>query len=213
MEQIVIRRETEADFRPVETLIRDAFWNVNVPGCNEHYLAHVLRSHPDFVPALDLVAELDGRVIGNVMYTRAVLTDEAGGEKPILTFGPLCVHPEFQRQGIGKRLLEASFAKAADLGYDTIVIFGHPGNYVSRGFKTSKKYNVCLEPDVFPTAMLVKELKPGALDGRKWFYRESEAYRIDEAEVENFDREFQPREKAWQPSQEEFYIYSHSTLF
>lgn len=213
MKQIMIRREIEGDFRTVETLVRDAFWNVNVPGCNEHYLAHVMRSHPDFIPELDLVAELDGRIVGNIMYTSAWLMDETGTEKRILTFGPLCVHPEYQRQGIGKRLLEASFEKVVEMGYDTVVIFGHPGNYMSRGFKSCKKYNVCLEPDLFPTAMLVKELIPNTLDGRRWLYRESEAYQIDEAEAEKFDKAFEPKEKAWQPGQEEFYIYSHSTLF
>lgn len=98
------------------------------------------------------------------------------------------------------------------MGYDAIVIFGNPDNYVGRGFKSCKKYNICLEGDVCPTAMLVKELKQGALDGRKWYFHESNAYEIDSADAEKFDKKFPPKEKKWQPSQEEFYIHSHSTI-
>lgn len=207
-----IRRETQEDYRRVEELTRRAFWNLYVPGCSEHYLAHILREHADFIPELDLVAELEGSIIGNIMYTKASLTDEDGTEKPILTFGPISVLPEYQRQGCGKALIEASFRKAAELGYDVVVIFGNPGNYVGRGFKSCKKYNVCLENGSFPTAMLVKELAPGVLDGRKWIYRDSPAMRFDESAAEQFDQQFEPMEKRVQPSQEEFYIYSHSSL-
>ena len=116
-----IRRETQEDYRRVEELTRRAFWNLYVPGCSEHYLAHILRDHADFIPELDLVAELEGSIIGNIMYTKASLTDEDGTEKPILTFGPISVLPEYQRQGCGKALIEASFRKAAELGYDVVV--------------------------------------------------------------------------------------------
>lgn len=212
MDGIIIRNETEKDFGKVEMLIREAFWNVNFPGCNEHYVAHVIRSHEDFIPELDLVAELDGTIIGNVMYTKSKLVDEAGNEKDILTFGPLAVLPRYQRMGVGKALLEHSFDIAEKLGYDIIVIFGNPGNYVSRGFKSCQKYNICLEGGVFPTAMLVKELKSGALDGRKMTFYESPAFDINEEKADEFDRSFPPKVKKYRTSQEEFYIYSHSAV-
>lgn len=212
MDGIIIRSETEKDFGKVEMLIREAFWNVNFPGCNEHYVAHVIRSHEDFIPELDLVAELDGTIIGNVMYTKSKLVDESGNEKAILTFGPLAVLPRYQRMGVGKALLEHSFDIAEKLGYDIIVIFGNPGNYVSRGFKSCQKYNICLEGGVFPTAMLVKELKSGALDGRKMTFYESPAFDINEEKADEFDRSFPPKVKEYRTSQEEFYIYSHSAV-
>lgn len=210
--QVTIRRETPADHREVETLVRDAFYNLYVPGCDEHYIAHVLRDHPDFLPELNLVAALDDQIIGSVMYTKARLTDETGAEKAILSFGPLSVRPGFQRQGVGKKLLETSFEKAVSMGYDTIVIFGHPCNYIARGFVSCKRRNICLEGDIFPTAMLVKELVPGALDGRKWLYHESPAYEISPEAAQAFDAQFEPREKEYRLSQEEFYIYSHSSI-
>lgn len=212
MENLIIRNEREADWQTVENVVREAFWNVNVPGCSEHYLAHILRGHEDFVYELDLVAELDGRVVGSVMYTRAKLVDGAGRERRILTFGPIAVLPELQRRGISRALLEESFHRAVTLGYDAIVIFGNPDNYVARGFVSCRKCNVCLDGGVFPAAMLVKALKPDAFNGERWFYHESSAYEMDPADAESFDRQFPPKEKAFRPSQEEFYIHSHSVI-
>lgn len=209
--KITIRNETETDYRAVEELTREAFWNLNFPGCSEHYLIHVLRSHADFIPELDLVAEADGKIVGSIIYSKSKLTDEKGNEKDILTFGPLSVSPEYQRKGIGKALIELSFIKAAELGYDTVVIFGSPSNYISRGFKSCKKYNVSLN-GYFPTAMLVKELKENALDGRSWNFSESSAFDIDENAAEEFDKTFESKEKVYSKSQEEFFIYSHSSI-
>lgn len=212
MKNLIIRNEKENDYRTVEEITRKAFWNLNFPGCDEHYLAHILRSHSDFIPQLDFVAELDGRVVGNIMYTKSRLVDQSGNEKEILTFGPLSVLPEFQRMGIGKRLMKASFEKALSLGYDAVVIFGSPANYVSVGFKSCKKYNIAVNGDVFPLAMLVKELKEGVFDGRRWYFHESRGYEFNAKDAEEFDKSFEPMEKGYSLSQEEFYIYSHSEV-
>ena len=212
MEDLVIREEQERDYVQVEQLIREAFYNLYTPGCTEHYLAHVLRSHPDFLPELDLVLELDGRLVGSIMYTRSTLTDEGGREKGILTFGPVCVRPGYQRRGLGKRLMEASFRRAAALGYEAIVIFGDPNNYVGRGFQSCRKHRVRLEDGTYPAAMLVKELKPGALAGRKWVYRQSPAFDISEEAARQFDSALPPMEKRRQPSQEAFEILSRAIL-
>ena len=211
----VIRPETEKDYRAVEEMTREAFWNVYKPGADEHYLVHVMRSHPDFIPALAFVAELDGRIVGNIMYTKAWLEDEEGNRKEILTFGPLSVAREYQRRKVGKSLIEHSFGEARGMGYDTVAIFGNPGNYVSRGFVSCKKMHVHLGPkDNFPTALLVCELVPGALEGKKWSFIASTAADCcdDTAAVEAFDTSFPPKEKKWMPSQEEFYIYCHSSV-
>ena len=205
-----IRNEVPEDYSAVEQLIRKAFYNQYVPGCNEHYLAHIMRSHPDFIAQLDLVLVLDGEIIGNIMYTKAKLVDEMGVEKEILTFGPVCVLPQLQRKGYGKKLMESSFVRAKEMGYDVIVIFGSPANYVSSGFVSCKKYNISLENGRYPAAMLVKELVPGVLDGRRWVYHDSPVMAVDEAAAKRFDDGFEKMEKCHQPSQEEFYIMSHS---
>lgn len=105
MNDFIIRNEQTCDYRDVEELHRKAFWNLCIPGCDEHYLAHILRTHEDFVPELDYVCELNGQVIANVMYTKSKLVDEQGNTTEILTFGPISVRPDFQRKGIGKHLL------------------------------------------------------------------------------------------------------------
>jgi len=209
---VKIRNEEETDYKRVEEITRKAFWNLYSPGCVEHYLVHVMRTHKDFLPELDLVIEVDNQVVGNIMYTKAKLVDESGEEKEILTFGPVCILPEYQRMGYGKMLMEHSFEQAAALGYGVIVIFGNPNNYVSRGFKSCKKYNICLENGTYPSAMMVKELKPKALDERKRVYHESPVMKIDEQEAGRFDESLDKMEKKYQPSQKEFYIYSHSII-
>ena len=215
MNNLTIRLETKKDYRAVEELVREAFWNIYKPGADEHYYVHQMRNHPDFIPELAFVLEKEGKIIGNIMYTKAWLEDEKGNKKEILSFGPLCVAPAYQRQRLGKILIEHSFDVARKMGYDVNINFGNPGNYVSRGFVSCKKKNVSYIFDGnFPTALLVCELVPNALDGRKWMYIPSTAADCceDVAAVEAFDATFPPKEKAWMPSQEEFYIYSHSSV-
>lgn len=212
MGNFIIRNEQASDYRAVEEIHRNAFWNLNVPGCDEHYLAHILRTHEDFIPELDFVCELDGEPIANVMYTKSKIIDGQGNIENILTFGPVSVKPELQRKGIGKALLEKSFDEAVKMGYKAIIIFGNPDNYVVRGFRSCKRFNVCLEGDIFPAALLVKELEQGFFDGRKYYFYESAAFEIKDGDAEAFDRGFEYKEKTFQPSQEEFYIHSHSII-
>lgn len=209
---MIIRREQPSDYAAVEALTRTAFYNIYVPGCAEHYLVHVMRQREGFVPELAFVAELNGKIIGNIMYTTADLIDDTGGKKEILTFGPVCIHPDYQRQGYGKELIAYSLDQAKALGYEAVVIFGSPANYVSSGFVSCKKYHVTNEDGRYPAAMMVKELRPGALEGRHWIYRESPAIQISLEEAQRYDDALEPMEKRYQPSQEEFYILSNSFL-
>lgn len=209
----IIRKETPADYRMVEEMTKRAFWNVYVPGCDEHYLTHVMRDSVDFIPELNLVLELDGEIIASVKYLKSRLKDESGLEKDIVSFGPLCVEPKYQRTGYGKALLEYSFDVAKDMGYEAITIFGDPTNYVARGFKSCHKYNVCLEGDVYHSSLIVKELVPDSLDGRKWYFYESPVGELmTEKGFKEFDKTFPVMEKAWRPSQEIFYIQCRSSI-
>ena len=205
-----IRNERESDYKNVEDITRKAFYNVYVPGCMEHYLVHIMRGHEDFIPELDFVIEVDGQIVGNIMYTKSKLTDEGGTEKEIVTFGPVSILPKYQRKGYGKMLIEHSLKRAAELGYEAVVIMGSPANYVGSGFQCCRKYNICVEKEKYPAAMLVKELKPGALDGKLWFYSDSPVMNVDEREAQAFDDGLEKMEKKWMPSQEAFYIMSHA---
>lgn len=215
MKDLTIRLETKKDYRAIEELTREAFWNVYKPGADEHYYVHMMRSHPDFVPELAFVLEKGGEIIGSIMHTKAWLEDENGCRKEILSFGPLCIAPKYQRRGLSKILIKRSFSAARKLGYDVNVILGNPGNYVNCGFVSCKKKNVSFLFDGnFPVSLLVCELVPNALSGKKWTYIPSTSADCceDTPAVEAFDSTFPPKEKKWQPSQEEFYIYSHSSI-
>ena len=203
---LLLRLETPADQRPVEELTRRAFWNLYFPGCQEHYLAHTLRIHPDFLPEYDFVAELDGKLVGNILYTRSWLLDEQGQSLDILTFGPLCVLPEVQRQGIGGALIRHTAELARQRGEKAIVIFGDPHNYCKHSFKNAKDLNISDQNGDYPYAMLALELLPGALTGKNWKYHYSSAYHLDEAAVEAFDQGFEPLEKGYRYTQDIFAI-------
>lgn len=209
---IVIRQELENDHRRVEEVIRQAFYNRYTPGCTEHYLAHVIRAHPDFLPELDLVIEADGQIIGNIMYTKSTLLSVMGEKREILTFGPVSILPEYQRKGYGRQLMEESFRQAVNLEYEVIVIVGDPNNYVGCGFQSCKKHQISLEDGSYPAAMLVKELNAGTLGGKKWIYYQSPAFEIDEEAARVFDDSLPPMEKKWLPCQETFEILSHAVI-
>lgn len=140
--KLTIRLERPEDYREVEALTREAFWGVFHPTCDEHYLVHKLRNSRDFVPALDMVAESDGRIVGHILYTKARVTDAAGRENEVLTFGPLSVLPAYWKRGIGTALMRATIDRARELGYRGIVIFGHPDYYCRVGFRPAGEFGI-----------------------------------------------------------------------
>ncbi len=201
MQNIIIRKETPADYRTVENLVREAFWNVYRPGCLEHCVLHSLRQDPAFVPELDLVMERKGEIIGHILYVRSAIRTEDGREIPIMTFGPLSIAPAFQRRGYGKRLLDCSMEKARNMGAGALAITGDISVYGKSGFVVSKTRDIRYEADPEADYFLIAELEPGFLNGITGTYREPAGYFVDEAEAEAFDARFPPREKKKLPGQ------------
>ena len=203
-DDIIIRRETPSDYDAVEHLTREAFWNVYRPGCTEHYVVHVLRKDPAFVPELDLVMERNGQLIGHVMYMRAKITADDGRELPVMTFGPISIHPDFHRQGLGKRLLDESVERAKELGAGALCIEGNIAFYGKSGFVVAGtkgiRYHGEPEQEMVPY-FLLKELQPGFLDGVTGVYHTPQGYYVDETKAEDFDRNFPPKEKLKLPGQ------------
>jgi putative acetyltransferase len=203
---IKIRRENKEDYRTVEELTREAFWNLYVPGCDEHYLAHILRDHPDFIPDLDYVAEVDGKIVGSIMYAKSYVVDEKGNKYDTLTFGPLCVLPNFQRKGVGYALITHTKKIALQKKAKAIIILGHPYNYCKHGFKNTIDYAIANSEGKFPYGQLVLELEKGFFKDKKWKFYCSPVYNLDEKEVAKFDSQFPKKIKEYKPSQEEFSI-------
>lgn len=201
---ITIRREEPGDHRVVEEITRDAFWNLYVPGANEHYLVHTLRQAAGFVPELDFVAEVDGEVVGNIVYCRARIVDDAGVEHEVVTFGPVSVAPERQREGIGSALIRHSLDAARAMGFRAVLIFGDPAYYRRFGFVNAKDFGVANPEGTFMRAHMALPLFPGALDGVRGRCFEDEAYNVPDGAWDEFDRSFPAREKGFVESQRWF---------
>ncbi len=202
---IIIRRETPADYQAVEALTREAFWNHYGPGCDEHYLAHILRDSDDFIADLDCVAEIDGKIVGNIMYTKSRIALDSGGDLAILTFGPLSVLPAYQNQGVGSALVRHTLTLAQTLGYTAVIILGDPAYYSRLGFQPAEAFGIAANSNMFLASLQAYELKPGALQSACGLFHESPAYHMDNKASEAFDKTFPAKEKlTGTPSQQRF---------
>lgn len=190
-----IRLETPEDYDEVEQITRAAFWNHHVPGCDEHYLAHTLRQSACFLPELDFVATLHGRMVGNILYTRAVIREGNGANYPVLSFGPVSVLPEFQGKGIGSALIRHSLAVAKQAGDSAVLIYGDPEFYKRFGFVSAERYGIGTRDDDYHIALQALELQEGALANRSGRFFEDEAYEVDAKAAEKFDARFPPKER------------------
>ena len=206
-ERIRIRREDPEDRRAVEELVRESFWNVYRPGCYEHFVLHRLRSDPAFVQELDFVMEKDGTIIGQNMFMRAAIGADDGRQIPIMTMGPICIATEWKRQGYGKRLLDYSLEKAAELGCGALCFEGNILFYGQSGFTYASEFGIRyhdLPEDADASFFLCKELIPGYLNGVSGEYAPPEGYFAAERDPEAFalfDAQFPKKEKKRLPGQ------------
>ena len=211
--EVTIRPENEADHLTVETLTREAFWNLYRPGCDEHYTTHLIRGHEDFLPQLTFVAEVDGQIVGSILYTRSWVINELGEKIETATFGPLCVHPGWQRRGVGTALIEHTRQLAVQMRYPAILILGDPHNYVKHGFKTGKDLSVCTPDGRYPLGLLVLELRPGFFaSNQQWKFQTSAVYEFAQEDAEDYDARFPPKEKKHRYSQDLFSMLVRAVL-
>ncbi len=199
-----IRLERKEEYREVEELVRESFWNVYMPGCSEHYVIHVLRNDPAFVKELDFVMEQGGRLIGQNMFMRTVIESDDGREIPVLTMGPICIANDLKRQGYGKKLLDYSLEQAEAMGFGAVLFEGNILFYGKSGFKYSSEFGIRyhdLPEGADQSFFLCRELKEGYLKGITGVYQTPKGYYVDAAEVEEFDKDFPPKEKLKLPGQ------------
>ena len=201
---VIIRSEKKEEYRKVENLVRESFWNVYKPGCSEHYVLHVLRDDPAFVKELDFVMERDGMLIGQNVFMRTVINSDDGRDIPVLTMGPICIAPELKRRGYGKMLLDYSLEKAAEMGFGAVLFEGNIDFYGKSGFDYARRFGIRyhdLPEDADDSFFLCKELKPGYLDEVTGVYQTPQGYYVDDADVDEFDKEFPPKQKLKLPGQ------------
>ena len=203
----IIRRETPADYRTVENLVRESFWNVYRPGCVEHFVLKCLRDTEAFVPELDFVMVKDGRIIGQNVFVRAEIRCDNGASFPILTMGPICVAPEWKRQGCGKKLLDYSLEQAARYGARAVCFEGNIDFYGKSGFTAASSFGLRyhgLPEGADDSFFLCRELIPGALASVRGEYAPPACYFAAEEDPEAFGRyeaAFPPKEKKRLPGQ------------
>lgn len=190
---MTIRLERPEEHRAVEALTREAFWvHMNPFYCDEHLLAHRLRTAPCFVPELDFVAELDGQLAGNIMFSKARVIAPGGASHEVLTFGPLSVHPDFQCRGVGGALLRHAVDEARRLGHRAIVFYGNPDYYPRYGFVRAREVGL---PGIDP--LMAMALVPGAFDAMAGgsFQEDPVFHQLSKKDVKVFDRTFPPKKR------------------
>ena len=199
--EIILRPEQPSDYWDTEYVVKKAFWNLHYPGCNEHYLVHLLRKDAAYLPEISRVAEVDGKVAGVIMYSRAWVCGDAGNRE-ILTFGPLCVEPSLQRRGIGGQLLEETMALARSQGHQAIVIFGEPEYYPRHGFRTCDHFGITTWEGKNMDAFMGIELVAGGLKGIQGRFKESDVFfNLPQEDVDAYDKGFPQIPKMRLPGQ------------
>lgn len=201
MKNIIIRPETKEDYFNAEFMTKKAFWNLHHPGCDEHYLVHLLRESEDYLEELSRVAELDGKIVGGIYYSKAYVLDD-DKKVDVLNFGPLCVDPEYQNTGIGGKLLEETIKIAREKGYKGIIIFGEPGYYPKHGFRTCDHFGITTKEGKNFDPFMGYEIVPNAFSEVSGRFYESEVFeQLYPDKVEEYDKKFPYMEKLKLPGQ------------
>lgn len=190
---ILIRNEREEELKIVENVVREAFWNVYKPGCDEHLMAHQLHSSKSFIPELDYVAEVDGQIVGNIICSKALVKSEET-EHEIICIGPIGVIPEFRGKGIGSRLMNKAIESAKVMGFKGIALYGNPNYYHRFGFVNAAKYQITTPDDVNFEEFMVLELGKGSLIKISGRCYEDKAFEINTDELADFEKEFCKKE-------------------
>ncbi len=192
---IVLRTEEPRDYYKVEILTREAFWDVYKPGCDEHYLVHILRKSDAFIRELSIVADIGDQIAGHVLLSRAIVLDNFESRHEVLCLGPISVHPDKQHAGFGTILMRYAIQAATALGYRGILLFGDPRFYARFGFVNAQKFGITTSDGKNFDAFMALELAPGSLNGisGKFFY--DELFDILPDDADRFDTRFPRRER------------------
>ena len=192
--EVSLRLEKPSDYRVVEELTREAFWNRHTPGCAEHYLVNVMRGCEAFIGELDYVAEINGLIVGNIMYTKATILGDDGIRREAICFGPLSVLPSYWGKGVGSELIKFTLNRAKEMGYRAVLIYGDPDYYKRFGFAPAEKFGIGSSNNMYMDALQALELWDGALNGCEGRFYEDEVYNVDKTEAKRFDVTF-PKKK------------------
>ena len=196
---LVLRPERPEDREEILLLTYKAFMTLDYPGrrrLDEHFLLTLLYEGGKGIAPLCYIAILDGRIAGHIFYCETAFTRPDGTKAPTLTFGPLSVHPDHQRQGIGRALVSHTLELARGLHFGAVLITGVPDYYPRLGFRCARDYGLTLKDGSAPDPFMTYELIPGYLAGGGVYDTWPEEYdraEQDEAGFEDFDKAFQKK--------------------
>lgn len=191
---IELRPERPSDYQEAENMTREAFWNRYEPGADVHYLLHIMRESPAFIPELATVAVVDSKIVGNVIYTKSFVDGDDGNTYDTLCLGPIGVLPEYQSKGIGGRLIAHTKELAHDLGYEAIFLYGDPDYYSRHGFIAAETIGIRSADDKYNPSHQVCLLTENALKGVTGRDIEDSVFEFDQAAAAEFDKSFPPKE-------------------
>ena len=199
--EVIIRKEETKDYYGTEHMAQRAFWNKYKPGSDEHYLVHCLRGDDSYLPEFSRVAVLDDNIVGCIMYSKAFVVDGDTRHEGI-TFGPLCVDPDYQNQGIGARLVKETAVLAAAAGIPGIIIFGEEDYYPRLGFRTCEHFGITTKDGKNMAAFMCYELQEGSMAQVKGAFDIAEVYsHVSKRAVDEFNKKFPPLEEQKLPGQ------------
>ena len=138
-----IRKETPEDYEAVYVVVKCAFESAEHADGNEQDLVNALRKGDSFIPELSLVAEIDGKIVGHIMFTKATVNN-----KNVLALAPLSVLPKYQRKGIGKSLIKEGHKIAKELGYNYSIVLGSEKYYPKSGYLPAENFGIRAPFDV-----------------------------------------------------------------
>lgn len=191
----IIQPTNQKDFNITENLTREAFWNVYKPGCDEHLVLNKLRNSKSYISKLDLVAVFENRIVGHIISTKAKVIDLQNFEHEVLCVGPLSVIPEFQKNGIGSKLITESIKVATESGFSGMILFGNPEYYQRFGFLNAEKYSISTKDGQNFEPFMALELQEEGLKNVSGRFFEDECFTINEEELVEFEKQFPHKEK------------------
>lgn len=192
---LLIKQTLPEDFAITENITREAFWNIYKPGCSEHLVLHNLRKRQNYIKELDLVALYNKQIVGHIFSTKAVVIDSLNNKYEILCVGPLSVLPDFQKKGIGEKLLKESIRLSKVFGFRGMILYGNPDYYHRFGFKNAKNYEITTKDYQNFEPFMALELFKNSLFDVKGRFIEDESFNVNEEELKEFEKNFPYKEK------------------
>lgn len=190
-----IRPERQDDYLEVEKMVRDSFWNVYRPGAFEHFIVHQLRDDESFIENLAYVIEKDSKIVAHINYSKGYLQFE-NRRKDAVVLGPVAVAKDCQNQGRGAELIRYTLDLVKDYPY--VFVIGDENYYERFGFVSASRYNIYLDgtdTEEENPFFMIKVFDEDELSCKFAVFHNPDVFDVDVAEVDEFDRQFEYREK------------------